>query len=311
MIRTTASLSLALALPAGAFELQQPVDCTLGETCYIQQYFDHDPGPAAADFTCGPLSYDGHDGTDFALATRAEMAAGITVLAAAPGTVKGARDGIADFAPAVEGRECGNGIVIDHGKGWETQYCHLKQGSVLVKPGDIVQAGTPLGLIGQSGAAAFPHLHLSVRQNGVKLDPFSIGTTACGSTGDDLWSEDLPAEPGGLLDIGITTAVPEYDAIKAGLLSPDLPTTAPALVVWAYYFGPKAGDEIALSITGPEGEVIAQRLPIEKTQALAFRAIGQKLKTEGWPPGAYEGTATLFRAGQQIDRMQVSITVEP
>jgi Peptidase family M23 len=311
MIRAITALTLALAPPAGAFDLALPVDCTLGDTCYVQNYFDHDPGSGAADFTCGPLSYDGHDGTDFALPTRADMKAGVAVLAAAPGTVRGVRDGIADFAPVVEGKECGNGVVIDHGQGWETQYCHLKQGSVLVKPGAIVQAGTPLGEVGQSGQADFPHLHLSVRQNGVELDPFSLAAPACGATGDDLWTVDLLVEPGGLLGVGITTAVPAFDAIKAGLPSPDLLATAPALVVWAYLFGPRAGDDIALSITGPAGDVIEQRLSVERTQALAFRAVGRKLQTSNWPAGRYEGAATLIRNGKELDTRRVNITVGP
>ena len=37
---------------AGAFDLALPVDCRLGETCFIQHYPDHDPGPAAQDFAC-------------------------------------------------------------------------------------------------------------------------------------------------------------------------------------------------------------------------------------------------------------------
>ncbi len=311
MIRTASALASALALPAGAFELVQPVDCTLGETCYIQQYFDHDATAAAKDFTCGVLSYDGHDGTDFAVPTREAMEAGVAVLAAASGTVKGVRDGIADFAPVVPGKECGNGVVIDHGQGWETQYCHLQQGSVIVRPGDVVQSETPIGLIGQSGQADFPHVHFSVRQNGDELDPFSVGATACGATGDDLWTEDTQASPGGLLGIGIASAVPEFSAIKAGLPSPDLPASAPALVVWAYYFGPRQGDEISLAITGPQGEVIAQRLPIERTQAIAFRAIGRKLSTDGWPPGSYKGTAALLRDGAEIDQMRTTINLGP
>jgi murein DD-endopeptidase MepM/ murein hydrolase activator NlpD len=112
---------MALAPPAGAFDLAFPADCTLGAGCYIQQYHDHDPGPEATDYTCGPLSYDGHDGTDIALPTRAAMATGVAVLAAAPGVVKGLRDGVADAAPFPTGQDCGNGVVIDHGNGWETQ----------------------------------------------------------------------------------------------------------------------------------------------------------------------------------------------
>lgn len=309
MIRTAAVLSLALACPAGAFELVQPVDCTLGRDCHIQQFFDHDPSSVGTDFTCGPLSNDGHDGTDFNLPTRRAMNAGVAVLAAAHGTVTRVRDGVEDFVPFVEGKECGNAVIIEHGEGWETQYCHLKNGSVSVKPGDVVGAGTPLGLIGQSGQADTPHLHFSVRKDGAELDPFAPEAKTCGSPDKDLWVTDLPLKPGGFLDIGITTAVPDYASIKFGLVSADLPDTATALVVWALYFGAQAGDEIVLSITGPQGEVTAQRIPIETQSALAFRAVGRKLKTTGWPPGRYEGTAALFRDGAQIDRIATSISV--
>ncbi len=311
MIRSVAILTLALALPAGAFDLQQPIACTLGEDCYIQQYFDHDPGPSAMDFTCGPLSYEGHDGTDFALPTRAMMEDGVSVLAAASGTVVATRDGEADFAPAPPGRECGNGVLIDHGQGWQTQYCHLKQGSLLVGKGEEVAAGDQIGLVGQSGKADFPHVHLSVRRNGVEIDPFASDAPACGTAGEDLWSGDIRVEKGGLLDIGIATSGPDFMAIKAGLPSPDLSVNAPALVVWAYYFGPRAGDEIALTLTGPDGEVVATRARIEKTQALAMRFAGAKPASGSWPVGAYQGTATMFRDGEMIDQRQLTIQVGP
>jgi hypothetical protein len=45
---------------------------------------------------------------------------------------------------------------------------HLKYESVFVKVGDIVQAGTPLGLAGNSGFTIEPHLHLQVHR---KVDP--------------------------------------------------------------------------------------------------------------------------------------------
>lgn len=308
MIRL-ALLTLALAPPAGAFELALPLACTLGETCYIQQYPDHDSGPAATDFTCGPLSYDGHDGTDFALPHRAAMAAGVDVLAAAAGTVKGVRDGVADFAPATPGKECGNGVVIDHGQGWETQYCHLKQGSVSVRPGDRVETGTILGQVGQSGQAEFPHLHLSLRRGGEKLDPFAPGAPACGAAGDDLWSPDLPYQPGGLLVIGLSDAVPEFDAIKAGLPSPDLPATAPALVVWAHVFGPRAGDALVMQITGPSGEILTERVVFEKTQAMAFRAVGRKLRSPGWPAGPYSASVRLLRGPNLLGEQTLSLTL--
>jgi len=312
MIRVALAMTMALALPAGAFELALPAACDLGADCYIQQYVDHDPSPAATDFTCGPLVYDGHSGTDFALENRAQMHAGVAVLAANPGTVKGRRDGVPDYAPYADGQECGNGVVIDHGGGWETQYCHLRQGSVLVQVGDAVDAGTALGMIGQSGQADFPHLHLSLRRNGVDVDPFAPdASNDCEKPdGPGLWQTPIPYAPGGIIGIGISPAVPEYAMIKIGLGSPNPPKTAPALVVWAYLYGARAGDALHLDITGPQGIVITERVVLEKTQAQLFRAVGKKLKTPAWPPGTYTGTAKLLRAGTKISEETVEIDIK-
>lgn len=311
MIKKINALLLALATPAGAFDLGFPLDCTLGETCHIQQYVDHDAGPGAQDFTCGGLSYDGHDGTDFALPTQAAMAAGVAVLAAADGTVKGARDGIADLAPVISGKECGNGVVIDHGGGWETQYCHMKLGSIAVRVGDLVGRGMPLGQVGQSGLAEFPHMHLSVRRNGAEVDPFSPDGGTCGVPTDDLWQNPVAYQPGGLLALGLAPNVPEYAAIKAGLPSTDLPSAAPALVVWAYVFGTRPGDALLLSITGPDGSIITERVVFEKPQALAFRAVGRKLKTAGWPPGAYTGHASMLRGDTVLGSRSLTVQITP
>lgn len=311
MIRALGLLALVPA-QAGAFDLSFPVQCTLGDTCFIQQYADHDAGPEARDFTCGPLSYDGHDGTDIALPTTAAMAAGVPVLAAAAGTVLGTRDGMRDGLPdaSVKDRECGNGVVIDHGQGWQTQYCHMRQGSVAVQKGDTVETGTPLGLIGQSGQAEFPHLHLSVRQNGAEIDPFAPTATTCGATGGDLWSGDPPPyTPGGIIDIGLTTEVPEFDAIKAGLPPAPLTPQSPALVLWAHVFGARAGDALLLDITGPDGAIISERVDLDRTQARLFRAVGKRLRSAGWPPGTYTATASMVREGSEISTRDVTVQI--
>ncbi|MEY4983353.1 MAG: hypothetical protein RIR62_1619 [Pseudomonadota bacterium] len=312
------ALTLAPAGMAGAFELALPVDCTLGETCHVQNHFDRDSGPGWQDFGCGALSYDGHDGTDFALPTRAAMEAGVNVLAAAGGTVRGVRDGMPDIprddpaAPPLDGRECGNGVAIDHGNGWETQYCHLMQGSIAVRAGDRVETGAVLGRIGLSGNTVFPHVHIAVRKDGVALDPFAPDAAAtCGAPPEtDLWAGDIAYDGFGFLDAGFADAVPDYGAIRNGL-PPRLifPADAPALVVWAYFFGARQGDRLTLSITGPEGEVIRQDITLDRTQAQAFRATGRKARGP-WPAGAYRGEAVLLRDGAEVGRTVTSIAVE-
>lgn len=319
MIRHAAALTLALATPAGAFDFAQPIACTLGTDCHVQNYFDRDPGPGTSDVGCGNLTYNGHDGTDFALPDLAAMQAGVDVLAAAPGTVRGIRDGMPDIsisdpnAPPLEGRDCGNGVAIDHGNGWETQYCHMKQGSIAVKTGDRVETGQPLGKVGLSGNTEFPHLHLTIRQNGTELDPFAPEpSTTCGTVPPDtLWAAPLAYDPFGFTGAGFFTAVPEWDAIKAGLDSPaTLPTDAPALVLWASYFGPRAGDELTITILGPQGEVIRQTIPIDRTQAVAFRAVGKRSPSGGWPAGPYQGEVILTRSGVELGRQNVSLSIE-
>jgi hypothetical protein len=313
-------LILALALaPAGAFafKLSLPVDCVLDQTCYIQQYPDHDPGRDAQDFTCGGLSYDGHDGTDFALPTRAAMNNGVAVLAAAPGVVKGRRDGVEDFLAPVAGRDCGNGVVIDHETGWQTQYCHLRKGSVLVAPGQQVARGQVLGMIGQSGAAAFPHLHLSVRQNTEEVDPFApdrsimCDTTAKDRWAKDLWTNDIIYRPGGILQAGFADAIPGFNAVKAGISVTELPPSAPALVAWAYLYGTQSGDAVVFKVVGPKGAILTERSELDRTQALSFRAAGRKLTADEWPEGEYHAEIRLMRGQLRVDEVRALVRVSP
>ncbi|MFT6089637.1 M23 family metallopeptidase [Sulfitobacter sp.] len=319
---TGAALSLALAFAspalAEAFLLSSPIDCDLASDCYIQQYVDSDPSPRASDFTCSTLSYDGHKGTDFALTSRSEIARNIRVLASAAGRVKGVRDGMADVsysketADEVAGRECGNGVVIDHGDGWETQYCHLKKGSVLVKPGQKIWRGQEIGFVGQSGKAAFPHVHLSVRKDGKVIDPFDPdGVTNCAAAGDStLWKVRPDYRPGGLIGAGFAPTVPEFDDIKAGSAAVQtLPANAPALVIWGYLFGSQPDDILKLSITGPQGVVIADDVTLTKAQAQSFRAIGKKRRGKRWPTGRYSGEVILTRGLKTLDQKIISIDV--
>jgi len=314
MIRA-ALLVLALAAPAAAFELAAPLACA-GGACFIQQYVDRDPGPGARDFAGGGLSYDDHRGTDFALPSLAAMAQGVAVTAAAPGTVAAVRDGMDDIAadtpgaPDLAGRDCGNGVLIDHEDGWQTQYCHLRRGSVAVAAGAAVARGDTLGLVGLSGRTAFPHVHLTLRCAGATVDPFAPDAAAapCGGGAAPLWADPPAYRPGGIVAAGFADAVPGFDAIKSGLpAAPPLGRGAPALVVWAHLFGGRTGDVVRISIAGPDGIAFTHADTLERDQARLFRAAGTRPPAGGWPAGTYEGRAALERDGRVIERGAVTL----
>jgi hypothetical protein len=321
MIRVFSLLALLFfAAPVAAKDLILgiPIDCTLGKTCYIQQYVDRDPGPGVTDFSCGVLSYDGHKGTDFALPSLAKMQAGVNVLAAASGVITATRNNMLDImhgdhgAPDITGKECGNGLVIKHDGGWETQYCHLKRGSVIVEKGQKVNKGDVLGQVGLSGKTQFPHVHLSVRKNGAVIDPFDADQTlSCNDTNmPDLWKTDIAYVGSGIIRLGFDNKVPEYADIKAGTagLEP-IRSGAPALVLWAYAFGSEPGSLMRLEFNGPKGQIIRQEIQLERQQALFFRAAGKRRKTAEWPAGIYTGTATLLRDGVVTSQRETSIEI--
>lgn len=328
MIRAAAAalLAQAAAFAATAWaappSLSLPLDCRLGETCFIQQYMDHDPGPGARDWQCRGLSYDGHKGTDFRLPDRAAMRAGVAVRAAAPGIVTALRDGMPDNdgaatdPPTADGRDCGNGVVIDHGDGWQTQYCHLRRGSLRVQRGSAVARGAALGLVGLSGRTQFPHLHLSLRHDGRPVDPFAPDGAACpadAAAGATLWATPLPYQPGGILAAGVLPHLPDYAEVRAGPpRAESLPPDAPALVLWAFVFGVEPGDRLKLHLEGPGGTVVAdETLTLDRRQAQLYRAAGRRRPATGWPPGDYRAEVRHLRDGTVIGSHATALRVAP
>lgn len=314
----------ALAKEPEALQLGLPIRCFLGKDCWLVNHVDVDPGPGRRDYTCSNRTYDGHKGIDIAIRDLKRMYEGVDVLASAPGVVKGVRDGMKDVdvtiagGQSVKGKECGNGLVIDHGGGWETQYCHLRKGSLAVRSGDVVKRRHKLGLVGHSGRAQFPHIHLSVRYKKKIIDPFvGLGRTdKCGLGPKPLWQEGVLAKVGrtttALYNAGFATAKPEARAAREGLLGADkFSRDAPALVLWVDVFWVEAGDVLGFRILGPEGDTIIKRATkIKKTQARRFTFVGKKRKQGLWPAGTYRGQIVLVRKDKEGTKKRFSAVRE-
>jgi len=66
----------------------------------------------------------------------------------------------------------GNYMVIQHGNGIESIYCHLSK--FLFRRGDLVFAGDGIAISGATGAVTAPHLHFAVKEDGRFVDPLPL-----------------------------------------------------------------------------------------------------------------------------------------
>jgi hypothetical protein len=207
-----------------------PVDCVPGSSCSGLGYPDIDGD--GRDFSCGTRTYRGHTGTDIGvtwaqmdagIAVRAAMDGEVLLVwdgkydrcpdadepdcqnptgDVAPGTSPGTVV-CTEIGPycAGDGWGCywcfasGNTIIIRHADGtgiYSTTYGHLRRGSILVAPGDVVTAGQKIAEVGSSGNSSGPHLHIDAWHEAF-YDPIDPWAGPCGPNYDQpLWRFDPP-----------------------------------------------------------------------------------------------------------------------
>jgi murein DD-endopeptidase MepM/ murein hydrolase activator NlpD len=322
------SLCLGAAIDAKAEEiisLALPIRCQPGLTCFFQNYVDHDASTMVRDYRCGGRSYDGHDGTDIRIRNLEIQRQGVEVLAAAPGRVIGGRNDMEDVSvktagkAAIAGKECGNGVMLEHEGGWRTQYCHMAKGSIRVKVGDQMTAGQPIGLVGLSGDTEFFHLHFTVRRHGKIVDPFAYDApgNACGG-GRSIWAtslgEQMQYKPGEIIDYGFAGIAPTMELIESGEIGRHPVTPgSDALVAYVRAIGLQAGDQQMLSVQGPGGAAVsAANLPALDHDKAQYLVIAGKKRTEAaWPAGRYTATYRVTRDGAEVLRKTFDVETGP
>jgi murein DD-endopeptidase MepM/ murein hydrolase activator NlpD len=309
---------LLLAFPVradGPPPLRLPLDCRLGETCWIMNYYDANFGGEPRDYRCGKHTYHGHSGVDFAIRDRAAMDGGVPVLAVAAGTVFMARDtekdglwlgGGKDEVLAAR-RECGNRVVLDLGGGWFADYCHLRAGSVAVKKGDRIAAGQRLGLVGLSGMTEYPHVHLGVmrlvpgKPEGEGIDPFTGKTSAaaCNTGGNPVFAEPIGYQRSSLFAAGFADHTPSAAELRNDARSPaSLPLSVPVLHQWVGLFAAEPGTSVAIRLLAPDGGVLGEaKANVERNQALAVFSLPRRAPAGGWRPGTYRGEIVVTPPG--------------
>lgn len=307
----------------------KPVNCIADKECIIQQYVDLDPSSATLDYKCGQQTYDGHKGTDFRLVNARIYEKGVEVIASAPGTVLRIRDGIADKilkskeeVALVKGKECGNGVVVDHGDGWISQYCHLKKNSIIVKPGQTVLRGEKLGLVGLSGRTGMPHVHLSIRHNNDVVDPFSgvkLNSTeeikSCKFTSTPLMDDEtlrsFPYQSSQIMEVGFTTRALKNVVRETKYDSEALTRFSDYILLYARVANFLKGDQMRLFLTGPDGYRSEQFWgPLKRNKARYIAYLGKKRRLEKWPAGTYEGVVTILRKTKIIHKREIVLNLK-
>ena len=84
---------------------------------------------------------------------------GTPVHASAPGRV----------AAVMQLKVRGNVVIIDHGRGVFTMYCHLSR--TVVKEGQMVDVGDVVAYSGNTGRSEGPHIHWELAVGGITVDP--------------------------------------------------------------------------------------------------------------------------------------------
>jgi uncharacterized delta-60 repeat protein len=155
---------------------------------------------------------------------------GAPVFASAPGRVVYLNTNVCEnFPVGKKGPGGGNNVGVDHGNGEISRYFHMVKGSIVVTNGQTLEAGDPIGTLGNSGQSTGPHLHFHLQD--------SLADTA---DGVPVYFSNVrfPSTSGGPVVLQLRSAIPRDTSFEVDD-TPD-PTITPGI-----QYGPGAINEVA------------------------------------------------------------------
>lgn len=123
----------------------------------------------------------------------------------------------------------GNAVIVDHGDGITTLYGHLN--GFMVTPGQRVNQGQTIGVVGSTGHSTGSHLHFEIRVAGAPVDPLPYlpGGTMY------LMTPDAPLPT--VTDPGLVDPAPLDPAVAEPASTESSPATVPEddLAGWVHF----------------------------------------------------------------------------
>lgn len=304
-------LALFGFLPAGyGQDAVFPVACQPGLSCFILSYPDIDKQEGVAkDFACGGLAGDGDVFLRIGMSSIEALRNPVDVLATRAGVVTDVQDNAKDLLilhrhQLMQGDSlCGNGVVIDHGGGIQSAYCHLRMGSVKVKKGQRVEAGEVIGAVGQSGFATWPQLGFSMRAGGMMIDPITSMTDIEGCGFKPHPAIPLPPafaqyNPAAIVAVGFSEDEHSLGSMLRGAAQHQgmMDSEAESLTFWATIIGVRRGDEINITLFDARGRPFeTQEIIAAADEAHTPINVTRKRGYARWRKGVYTGRISLTR----------------
>lgn len=222
------------------------------------------PNTAVIDVTNYVMPHMGRITSNYGYRARfGRMHKGVDIGVKMNDTIRAAFDGKVRLTN-YEAKGYGNYVIIRHPNGLETVYGHLNKH--LVKPDQVVKAGDPIGLGGNTGRSTGPHLHFETRFMGYAINPAAIFDFANHTTHTDTYtfSKNTYTQP--------RNFAPSRQLAKS---EGENPYTASTTQADSYTV--KKGDTLA-SIARAHGLSTATLRKLNQLDATAPIKIGQTLK---------------------------------